>query len=741
MATNKTDRAFKTLINKRTTSEDKRSFEEFGDRTINVHGSEIWADDIAENDPPQAVIDGAAELRTLFELTRDTTVGDDQSWYAEDTGVRLKDWISDKYGADYTVHLFDGSNNEIFPTDASEWFFDYQTGILTFSGDATGFDTPFKVTGYRYIGTKGAGGGGVTGPGSSTDHALARYHGTAGDTLLNSGVTLSDSSAMVFPTGGSISKPGTGSDSEAFGAGASTSANNTLAVGYGVVINNAPGSVAIGNTLNLPNATGSSVVVGVSSSPGANSFNSTIVGYSVSVPAACPGIVGIGSIAYAKARYAVSIGYAARVHGAGALDSEGAIAIGQGAAVYEVTSGDNKGAIAIGRTSAVGDATPGAGCNASVAIGENSNVAPNATNATVIGASAGASAVAISGVALGYFAKSRGNRGVVVGAEAVADSSQSAAIGAEADVGSGCSGGIAIGYRATIADTCAAGIAIGRNTDLVFANDSVAIGESATVNAIDCIAVGRSATVHPVSSGDSAGSVCLGAGANVGNATPGAGCNSAIALGQGAIIGVGAADSLAIGPAASVAASATNGIAVGAGASAANFENISIGHDCTVSSNRSIGIGGGVQSTGDSSVALGHGADSTANQTLAIGRNSLSTQSNALAIGPLAKVYNVSSGDSFGAIAVGYQAYIGNSTPGAGCDSAIALGYQAVVSPGHQNAVAIGASAASTASNRVTFAGALEVEIGQGLGVWGVTPPGSQPAKISDPTGGGTVDT
>jgi len=155
MATNKEDRSFKTLINKRTTSGDKRSFEEFGDRTINVHAVELWAEDLPDNDPAQGIALGIVEQKTLFALTEDTSVSLQQAWYANDGG-RLKDWISDKYGVSYAVHLFDGSNNEIFPTDASDWIFDYQTGILTFSGSTSGHDKPYKITGYRYIGNKGS---------------------------------------------------------------------------------------------------------------------------------------------------------------------------------------------------------------------------------------------------------------------------------------------------------------------------------------------------------------------------------------------------------------------------------------------------------------------------------------------------------------------------------------------------------------------------------------------------------
>jgi len=162
MPWNKEDRSFKTLINKETTdSNNKFYFNELGADTINVHAQDIWAEVIPFNDPAQAVLLGRAAEHTLFELTEDLTVLDHQSWKAENPpGTRLKDWISDKYGSDFNVRLFDGSDSEIFTTDPLDWFFDYQTGILTFNGTLTR-PTPLKITGYRYIGIKGISSGGV----------------------------------------------------------------------------------------------------------------------------------------------------------------------------------------------------------------------------------------------------------------------------------------------------------------------------------------------------------------------------------------------------------------------------------------------------------------------------------------------------------------------------------------------------------------------------------------------------
>jgi hypothetical protein len=47
--------------------------------------------------------------------------------------------------------LFDNAGNQIFPTDAIDWFFDYVTGIL-FVQDPGGYSTPYKITVYQYTG-------------------------------------------------------------------------------------------------------------------------------------------------------------------------------------------------------------------------------------------------------------------------------------------------------------------------------------------------------------------------------------------------------------------------------------------------------------------------------------------------------------------------------------------------------------------------------------------------------------
>lgn len=155
---NKLDWAYKVLLNKRFTDpNNKEHYNEFGDTTLNIHLSQVWSDTVDSNPVVSEGI-GVVKSYSFLTLTEDLSVPDHKCYFASDseTGNRLKDWVSDKYGQAYIVHLYDNNNNEIFPTDPCDWFFDYQTGILTFGSSISGFVRPFKLSGYRYTGRKGA---------------------------------------------------------------------------------------------------------------------------------------------------------------------------------------------------------------------------------------------------------------------------------------------------------------------------------------------------------------------------------------------------------------------------------------------------------------------------------------------------------------------------------------------------------------------------------------------------------
>jgi hypothetical protein len=147
---NQQDLSYKKLINKLTTSSNKKYYEEFGANTLDLNISDLKVDDIPYDNPTLGVANGVLQQETLHILQEDITVSGSQTWKSIYT-----DWISDKFGSSYIIRLFDSLNQEIFPTDLSQWYFDTVTGVLI-SNSQISANKPYKISGYRYIGNKGS---------------------------------------------------------------------------------------------------------------------------------------------------------------------------------------------------------------------------------------------------------------------------------------------------------------------------------------------------------------------------------------------------------------------------------------------------------------------------------------------------------------------------------------------------------------------------------------------------------
>jgi hypothetical protein len=161
----KLDKSFKTLINKEFSTTAKAFYEEFGANTININTGEVWAENISST-PATAISNGVARQLTQFTLSpvagfttsvfylvsgSGFTPGTTINRATVDTAQLQRNFIGDKYGTSYAAQLFDNAGNQIFPTDAIDWFFDYVTGIL-FVQDPGGYSTPYKITVYQYTG-------------------------------------------------------------------------------------------------------------------------------------------------------------------------------------------------------------------------------------------------------------------------------------------------------------------------------------------------------------------------------------------------------------------------------------------------------------------------------------------------------------------------------------------------------------------------------------------------------------
>ena len=165
----KIDFSFRALINREFTTTAKKFYNEFGANTINMNTSEIWSQDVSST-PATAVAAGVAKQYTEFTLSplagytnsafyvasgSGWTAGDEVNRGTINLNYLQRNFISDKYGADYAVTLKDGNGTDIYPLDNIDWLFNYQTGILTIQDPGQGSYnySGMKLSGYQYVGT------------------------------------------------------------------------------------------------------------------------------------------------------------------------------------------------------------------------------------------------------------------------------------------------------------------------------------------------------------------------------------------------------------------------------------------------------------------------------------------------------------------------------------------------------------------------------------------------------------
>ena len=162
MAVNKTDLSFKKLINKEFTHVSRSFFQEVTAATLDLNSTEVYTNIIAST-TASAITDGYARQLTQFALTADPTYPT-YAWYVcsgsgftpgttpYDATKVQRNFISDKYGSEFEIKLYDNGGSQIFKTDAINWYFDYKTGILHVA-DPGAYSTPYKATIIQYIGT------------------------------------------------------------------------------------------------------------------------------------------------------------------------------------------------------------------------------------------------------------------------------------------------------------------------------------------------------------------------------------------------------------------------------------------------------------------------------------------------------------------------------------------------------------------------------------------------------------
>jgi hypothetical protein len=244
MSWSKEDISFKKLSSKRVTWTTNKVFEEIGARSLDIHNTDIKSDLIPDV-PPGFGVTGLLQYYdysagTGLTLVKDLTVSDELTYFATifngagneafanqlvgagATG-RLFNWVSDKYdqlglspSLGYEIKLYDKDGNQITKTDPSDWYFDYQTGILIFttnyqSAAVTKAKAPYYVTGYRYVGgfgiTAGTGGTGSGSVGTGVTDGIA-YYTSANDITSSSSFTWNSGSSLLTLNNSSFSLTG-----------------------------------------------------------------------------------------------------------------------------------------------------------------------------------------------------------------------------------------------------------------------------------------------------------------------------------------------------------------------------------------------------------------------------------------------------------------------------------------------------------------------------------------------------
>ena len=151
--------SYKKFVKKEYTSTNKKWHEEFPGKALNIKFSEIWTEEIPAIPPTSS--NSVVEVITELVLTEDVTVANSLSWYACSTPGDLNTKIDNFIQPDqsipqsYYVRVYDNTGQQIYVGDSVNWEFDYPNGILTFENQPSLYQSPFKISCYRYIGKTG----------------------------------------------------------------------------------------------------------------------------------------------------------------------------------------------------------------------------------------------------------------------------------------------------------------------------------------------------------------------------------------------------------------------------------------------------------------------------------------------------------------------------------------------------------------------------------------------------------
>ena len=230
----KVDYLFKKLgygATKTDTNTNKKAPNEAIASPLILRGDRVWQQ---AGDIPTVMPGSSAGVVTVYptsnpdETTLDGTATANRSWK---TG--LTDWIPPEIGSTYQVKVYIHTSgdaagatggDQVFATGSGnddEWFFDYQSGVLHFISTNLPNGVNFTgksvyISGARYTGTFGVGGGAASTLGNLTVADTTLTSTTAGDDIIidaESGLfKISGTDGFVVPIGTTAQRPGSPTD-------------------------------------------------------------------------------------------------------------------------------------------------------------------------------------------------------------------------------------------------------------------------------------------------------------------------------------------------------------------------------------------------------------------------------------------------------------------------------------------------------------------------------------------------
>lgn len=176
MSLNKTDLAFKKLINRQFTTPNRAFYQEVGANTLEIDSGMIYTSTISSS--REAAISSSVVRLMKCVLTKDYsgTVSTSSYYVISGSGYSVdannynanftslganffsvsssyvqRNFLSEKYGTQYAVDIRDSSGTQLSSDSSINWYFDYKSGVLHVA-DTSLSTQPYSITASQYIG-------------------------------------------------------------------------------------------------------------------------------------------------------------------------------------------------------------------------------------------------------------------------------------------------------------------------------------------------------------------------------------------------------------------------------------------------------------------------------------------------------------------------------------------------------------------------------------------------------------